>query len=97
MSDDLIVEAFERFTAGAGPSVRPLGTPAIRARATHRRRLRAVAASFIGVLLLAVQAVAFAGFGRDHGVRPPAVVPSVSPTISPTDGSVVSWPEVSGT
>jgi hypothetical protein len=96
VSDDLIVEAFERFTAGAGPSVRPPGTPPIRARAARHRRVRAVAASFVGVLLLAVPAAIYAASGPDDRARPPAdgpsVTASVSPSVSATDGSAIEGP-----
>jgi hypothetical protein len=81
--DALLTGAFSEFSAAAAPSVRPLGTQAVRGEVAHRRKVRAVALSVVAALVVAVPVASYAAFGRDSQA-PPTPGSSVTPTISET-------------
>ncbi|GAA2363361.1 hypothetical protein [Dactylosporangium salmoneum] len=83
--DQLLTNAFAGFRDEVTPYVKPAGTAAARATVQHRHKVRAVAASGLAALAIAVPVVAYAAGGaKSNG--PPAV-PADSPSVVVTTTS----------
>ncbi|MEV6928673.1 hypothetical protein AB0M46_29860 [Dactylosporangium sp. NPDC051485] len=83
--DELLANAFAGFRNEVTPYVKPAGTAAAHATLRHRNKVRAVAASGLAALAIAVPMVAYAaGGGESNG--PPAL-PADSPSVVVTSTS----------
>jgi hypothetical protein len=84
--DALVAGAFAAFRSDVAPYVRPAGTAAAHETVRHRRRVRAVAATTLAVLVIGAPVVAYAAINGDpHG--PPVVPASGGPSPEPSQTS----------
>jgi hypothetical protein len=91
---DPLASAFQQFTAEAAPAVFAPGTASVRATVTHRRRVRAVVGSFLGVLLLGASIGGYAVLGSGPDARPPTgTTPTATPPMTSTSPSEPPGPD----
>lgn len=83
--DALVSGAFAEFSQVAAPTVRPLGAQAVRGEVAHRRKVRAIALSIVGALVIALPVAGYAALGRGSQAPPP---PGATTSPTPQESGV---------
>ena len=82
--DALLAGAVDDYQRNTMPRIKPAGTAAARATATHRRRVHTAAMSAVALVVIAAPIAAYAATDHDHN-GPPNVASSQSASPAPSD------------
>jgi hypothetical protein len=84
--DRLITDAFDDFTAGALPHVRPAGSDSVRGTVRQRRRVRSAALSVLAAVMIVVPVAAYTTIDKGSQGPPADPAGSGSPASTGPDG-----------